>query len=69
MIRRWFAHRFLTRTSYRQDPFGRPQCWHVERPDWWELGARSGVTDITPKVARKRLDEWQDEMFARRKSA
>lgn len=68
-MRRWFARRFLTRVEWRPDPFGRPQCMYVERPDWWRLGVRSGVTDVTVEAARKRLDEWQDDMFRRHRAS
>lgn len=39
--------------------------WKVERPDWWDIGATSGVTDGTIEAARARLDDWQDESYAR----
>lgn len=76
--RRWFAHRFLTRSSpapYNRNsgrvisatdkPFDLVPGVEVSRPNWWEWGSWSGVTAETYEEARERLDAWQDEMAAR----
>lgn len=68
-LRRWFTKRFLTRVEYRPDPFGRPQCWFVSRPDWWDVGCSSGITDVSVDIARLRLDLWQDDLFARHRAS
>jgi hypothetical protein len=41
--------------------------WEVKRPDWWGFGAWSAVRAESVDEARRRLDEWQDEMAARGK--
>lgn len=38
--------------------------YEVSRPDWW-TGGRSGVKAETVEEARRRLDEWQDDMARR----
>lgn len=65
-FRRWLARRFLTRVVFQPNEFRPEMRWYVERPDWWGC-AYSGVTDTSVEAATARLDEWQDEMFAKRR--